>query len=563
MRDVLAIAYQTVDVFGQITGKPLTLKDSSAVRTDGRTLYAPFEDPNLYTLVEKLLAHVVFESNARALEEMVLTYSRAISRNTGIDASKIRPLVRSICEFLNESRVIGLWGQLYPGSEIDLRELLHEQTTPSPPPSTIANLLRALSGGHAPCGPHERYAPVLVECLGMVEGKDFGTVLIATKWLFNQLVDELLKGHFETDVLPDEIKNDPRSRSQALEALTKIGADPKTRPSDLAQTKYASDAEKSQARKQVHQALSVSVRTEELHEALNRSALRAATAVTAVQNTIVKNSALRRKAKAKVMFVDVPAGITVLDARDLQTVRKLKAASFRILGRKSHTLDYEGGEIDALAAVQRMVTKQDAPVFRVERSGRGFRALVLLDRSHSMTGVKTQRAERACKIIGKALDFPFVDCRTWGFQSPGPGEVLITRYASEPTESKCGGTTPLHVAIHVAVKHLLQYQDVRQLVVVSDGAPIWPDRTACMMDTEELMELTRTEVIDARRRGVSVTGVFIHRKVHGHVDSELTPKDMEFMFGSPRHWKMIADDDFDSALVRLMSRSFHNYLRSM
>ena len=570
MTDV-AVAYQTVEVFSQIVGKSLTLRNSDIPRTDGRTIYAPFESPAFYSTVEKLLAHIVFGTNARALEQMVVTYAKAIGRKSAIDPAQVRPLVRGLAETLNESRVIGLWGQLYPGSEISIREELHEDTRPVPPPESIVGLLRTISGGHEPCGDLERYAPVLKQALAMVDSKSFDAVLVTTKWIFNQLVDAILKDHFDED-LPDELLGDDAVRNEALDMLTKQqDRTPRSR-SEVEEHKYPSEQEKSQATDHVVQALKAPVRSlEALKELLEACEVEAQSTVTAAQTAIqaVKSDVLRRDAKAKVLFVDVgPTDVTTqspLSTHDQMLIRRLRAYAFRILGRRTRVLDFEGSEIDPVALISRRINRTDEPVFRVERSGRGFRALILLDRSHSMTGVKTERSERACRIVKKSLKFPFVDCQTWGFQSPAPGEVLLTRYGDVESftsdKSQLGGTTPLHVAIHVAVKHLSQFQDVRQLVVVSDGVPMYPARGGEMMSTKQLMELVREEVIGARRHGIQVTGVFIHKRRHGEIDSELTDKDMEYMFGSRRHWRMFADETFDQGLVQVVSHSFQSYLR--
>lgn len=571
-----AIAYQTVEVFSQIVGRSLTLRDSATPRTDGSSIYAPFGSPDLYPTVERLLAHIVFRTDARALEQLVVMYARAIGKLSALDAGQLRPMIRGLAEALNEHRVIGLWGQLYPGSEIAIRAILHRDTEPVPPPSTVVGLLRAMSGGHEPCGDLERYAPVLKQALDMVDGKSFEAVLLTTKWILNQLVDVILRDHFEVEELPEEVAEDLDSRKQALDMLSKMEAKTPKRRSAVEQPKYPSEKEKSQAVEMVAKTLKAPIKANEstLKELLEAASVDGQLMVTTAQTALKRakrNDNLRRTAKAKVVFVDVgPMDVAdpePLSDHDAALIRRLRAAAFRQLGRRAHILDYEGTEIDPVAAIQRRVTRQEGPVFRGSRSGRGFRALTLLDRSHSMSGVKTARSERACRIIGKALKFPFVDYQTWGFQGPGPGEVLLTRYAGVDSftsdKSPLGGSTPLHIAIHVAARHLAQYQDVRQLFVVSDGTPMWPAREGAMMDTEELMELVRGEVMAARRIGIRVTAVFVHRLVHGEIDSELTEEDMEYMFGSRSHWQMIADDVFDAGLIRTVSRSFQSYLRGV
>jgi hypothetical protein len=198
------------------------------------------------------------------------------------------------------------------------------------------------------------------------------------------------------------------------------------------------------------------------------------------------------------------------------------------------------------------------PVFPSDVNGRGFKSLILIDRSSSMSGHRTQQAERSCRVISRALKFPFVENAVWGFQSWDDGQVDITRFAPgmetfTSEECQVGGTTPLHTAVRVAVRHLEAGSERKHLFIVSDGFPVYARKGGHQFGTRVLMGFVRDEVRRARSHGIGVTGVMI--------GNDVKAGGMSFMFGSDRHWKVL-DKVFGSDLVQLVTRSFMDYLRS-
>jgi|WetSurMetagenome_2_1015567.scaffolds.fasta_scaffold03229_2 hypothetical protein len=283
----------------------------------------------------------------------------------------------------------------------------------------------------------------------------------------------------------------------------------------------------------------------------------------AVRNTVHEDDRIRQDAYAKVVFHDealTPFANPSVDIseEDLHTILRLRAGFVRVMGRRANRLEDAGVAVDVSAFIERLVTGEDRPVFRGDSHSKGFKALILVDRSQSMNGHRTHQAERGCRIISRALKFPFVESAVWGFQSWDAGQVDITRFApgmEEFTSDSCqvGGTTPLHTAVRVGVRHLEAGTEKKHLFVLSDGFPVYARKGGDSFATKTLMGFVRGEVQRARSHGIGVTGIMI--------GNDLKADAMSFMFGSSKHWRVMGRD-FGNDLVQLITASFIEYLRS-
>jgi len=338
---------------------------------------------------------------------------------------------------------------------------------------------------------------------------------------------------------------------------------------ELAESKYKRRGEESAANYRANSAITADVKdTSKLEDALEASAAQMLRQVDkarhACKNTPNHDDSIRRDAYAKVLFTNVEPSIhrdphLKLDDRDEDTVKRLKAMFHRVMGRRVNTLEDMGMEIDIPAYLEYRMTGMPTPCFRVDRMGRGFRTIVLIDRSSSMQGPRTAQAERACRVISKALDFPFVTRKVWGFQSWKNGEVNITRFVAgqeifESDAASVGGTTPLHTAIRVALRDLEDGTDRKHLFVISDGFPVYARKDGYHFGTKTLMGFVRNNIMTARTKGIGVTGVMIGRDMHA--------KSMGFMFGPSKYWKIVSDQTFGIDLVQLVTTAFVEYLRA-
>jgi len=248
-----------------------------------------------------------------------------------------------------------------------------------------------------------------------------------------------------------------------------------------------------------------------------------------------------------------------LSPDDATTARKLKSMFYRVLGRRRFALHDTGNEIDVTAYIEALVSKQMVPCFKTEERGRGFKVLVLVDRSGSMLGMKTEQAERACRTLETALRFPFVEFNVWGFQSYKMGEIDITRFKRgsmnfSDAGLKVAGATPLHHALRVAIRFMEQGSEAKQIILLTDGAPSHATRTENRFSTKTMLTYARNEIRHARRQGMNVTGVVI--------GDEMKDEQLAFMLGPRANWQRMETEKLGDGLVRAVSSSFVKYLHN-
>jgi hypothetical protein len=369
---------------------------------------------------------------------------------------------------------------------------------------------------------------------------------------------------------PPEVQSSIEARSKAMQDVVNgMTIAPKTVTGEVTESKYKRRGEQQQADRIAKSALDADVKdTGKLEMVLERSAGQMQRIVDrarhAIRNAPNHDDSIRRDAYAKVIFTDVLPSphrdphVAFDLAKDADTVKRLRATFTRVIGRRINRLEEAGSQIDIPALIERRMTNEPIPVFRVDAFGRGFQALVLVDRSTSMQGRRTTQAERACKIISQALDFPFVDRKVWGFQSLKDGEVNITRFKPgqelfESDAAMVGGVTPLHTAIRVGVRELEDGTDRKHLFVISDGYPVYSRADGASFGTKTLMGFVKQNVMDARQKGIGVTGVLIGK--------DIASKSMAFMFGPSKYWRVMSEDTFANDLVGLVSGAFVEYLR--
>jgi hypothetical protein len=282
----------------------------------------------------------------------------------------------------------------------------------------------------------------------------------------------------------------------------------------------------------------------------------------------------------------VPTGVS---GTDEATVRQLRTHFERIKGRAESTLDSSGAEVDVQAYIQRRASRSNHPVFLADKSGRGFKCLLLLDRSGTMTGAKSHQVERAYALLSKALDFPAVDLRGWGFQSLNYGQVDIQRFERrlprlESEKAPVTGFSPLHVAIDRAVTELRQGTEFKVLVVLTDGLPEHFNNEGKPYGKEQLIQKVRDTVARAHAEKVRVIGLFIgelerarireygtlgsYDQVQDAVETDaesvvstlVDSATLTRMFGGTQSWKVLDPRTLETDLVTLISRVFTDYL---
>lgn len=300
------------------------------------------------------------------------------------------------------------------------------------------------------------------------------------------------------------------------------------------------------------------------------------------------DSQLMADAKAKILFLDVqPEGVDknsriILTSREVETVERMRGVFFRTLGRQKTQRSASGLSIDIDAAIQYDIDPSDPEIFEQDQNNQGFAYLTLCDMSGSMSGVPFRQVCHATEMLKQALHFPFVDGTLWGFRGgeggkPGSGgEVWMYRYhkactgylgtarmANRPKifPVECGGLTPMHSAVRVAVRHLLtriQSGMAKRLFLLTDGSPCGTKTDGKGLPYWVLQQYVAKEIQWARQHGIQVYTLVI--------GGALEERESRLMFGSPRYWRNVDAGDnensIDRVLQALVIQNFERYLKS-
>jgi len=368
-------------------------------------------------------------------------------------------------------------------------------------------------------------------------------------------------------------------RTQALKDLIdKLGKAPEQVKDTMLESKFTKSRHSPKAQALASQALKADVNNpDKFEDSLDDSEQEMEdildAALRAMRQKMHHDEWLQKDAMAKISFVDKEDqkhARQPMSFEDQQTVNRLRAMFHRVMGKRKSVLEYEGTEIDVSAYIERMTTGLPVPCFRSEGTGRGFKALLLLDRSSSMGGAKTQQCERAGRIIRRALEFPFVETTVWGFSSNEPGQISLIRHNSRADvelregERGSGGSTPLHVAVRLGVRELERGTESKQLFVLTDGFPTHAKRNGKIFATEQLMLFVRDEVRKARSKGINVTCVLVGApdwRKPDQIHYDMSPKQLSYMFGPRRNWRQMDPERVGSDLVHLVATSFVDFLK--
>jgi hypothetical protein len=618
--------YKAVEIFSGMLRKRLWVKDGPLPCTDGREIQVPFNNPDAYLLTEHELAHNLFRSNPQAKERFVTEYTGKVtdlasSTNVKLEKDSVRALVEGIVQTMEDYRVESLWQVLYPGSFHLRQELVRRWIAESDvmegvqPKTLIHAFLRLSYGVPIPDGEYKKFEPTLVEALSKVRRRGFPAMLVMSRWLITELVNDLIReaekaskapipppddgilaalvgppppgwGSGTSDEsTPDkeetlgpvagtgdiEFTRDPKARSEVLRRLLKIanalGARSEIdKRDDLKTSKFLSDKDRQNAENIVEQAVRFPVHDgKTLADFLDKSERRMQEIVDWARDVLFKQmkpeEVLQKGAMAKVVVRDAlpEPDHKPLTCSEREAVRRLQTQFLRQMGRSRMMLDNAGAEVDNEALIQNVAFDGNEPCFRKEVLGRGFRGLVLIDRSGSMSS-RQEASEEACRVLGEALLLPFVVCETWGWQSLNDGQIDVTRFGKRVrslTNRGAGeihGTTPLHIAIRLGVRHLMaQGADAKHLFVVTDGEPVYSTK-AGVLSSAALVRFVHDEVRFARSHGVDIVGVMIDALIQDDV--------LGYMFGDRRHWKRVRSETLAADLVQLISSSFLQYLKN-
>jgi len=569
--DVKEMCYKTVETFAGITGRKLVLMDApdDCPRTDGYLIQVPLGDKLAYRYTEHELSHIVFRSDGLAKTRFVTEYAHKIVETTKkcgveIHANKLRASLNLIVSILDDVRVTSLWNLVYSGSAAVIHQIRKDMSKPllEQAHKDLSTLFMCVAGGHKiPSGHLTKFVPCMSLALKKVNLGTYYSCLVVTKWLVTQMVSEIIKEFSNT-------KDPKQARSEALgDLINRLYNECQWTDirNELIEARFTDTRDVAETMNAVSSAIHTNVANgDNFGDALERDAAQMMSVVETIRNKLrcdpIANDRVRIGVRSKVVFEEVTSSeVNVpLNPVDARTVRQLRARFHRLLGKRVNSLEYHGIEVDVPAYIERYTTHATSPVFRSSRPGRGFSVLILIDRSQSMLGDRTQQAGRSCRILSKSLEFPFVTQTILGFQSRTDSVTNITKIRSREgdfalEQTGLGGLTPLPVAIQIATNELESGADKKHLFVISDGLPTFLEN-GVPVPTEVLLKQTRDCVFGARRRGIGVTGVVIGNPLSRDVL-------FEYMFGPQRYWKVLSDDNFGDDLIQLVAASFEAYLK--
>lgn len=570
-------ANQTVATFARILGRPLQLRGNPKDFTDGHVIRVDYGEPDLYLRVEQLLAHVLFRSDAAARNRFVRAIvARAVESATkrgmpSQDFAELTPIVSGIVDVLERRRVSSLWRLIYEGSADQLDRRYHLLVRPVVPNAhlTLMNMLCCLDAGHEiPEGPLDPYRGYLEEALEKVERRGYQATLVVARWLVSKIVSETLNQNPAHAELKGTNKRLAALRETSA-LLAEVPPELKRFYSNYRPNYRQSESNRSTKTAKAALALDMSD-AEAVKRFLEASETLAAKEAAATRNRL--HEAIRPRSSDDPLLRGVETSVDLLTvaptARSKSSVTeqkacdRLRAQLLRVRGGSRIRLDEYGIELDPTAWVERKLSKAALPCFRDGKRSPQFRALILVDRSGSMAlGTRNEQAEQACRLLAGAMAFPEVTVEVWGFQSASQGVARILRYEDprnfDTERYPLGGDTPLHVALELAVNHLKRSGGRRLLLTVTDGEPLFHEKDGTEMPANQIQTAVRTQQLQARRLGISTTTLLIGSTgKNGAVAFDVSPEEVNYMFGARRFRHYVDEHNIETSLVRAVIESF-------
>lgn len=208
----LVLSKKLIDSFASILGRPDGIEIKDDKNGGGRTDCESFiqinsSDPCTYLVAEHELSHWLFGSDTVLAQDVVNTAVAKMLNQAGIDPrsqealpykSRLGSLAHGLHNILEDHRVAGLWGEVYPGGEDLLRRrwrlLAREIPSDRQRRDVLAYLQASIFGLHVQDPPDDFkfcLAP-FQKYMNLVEGVDNTACLALTYKLLMELIDALI-----------------------------------------------------------------------------------------------------------------------------------------------------------------------------------------------------------------------------------------------------------------------------------------------------------------------------------------------------------------------------------
>lgn len=378
----------------------------------------------------------------------------------------------------------------------------------------------------------------------------------------------------DADWTPPEVQSSKEDRVDALKKLVEFAGQQaksmnasKERLKDVQDDRFEKRGQSRVAEEMVKSAMDTNVQDASslgLHLARSEAAMNKT--IEAIKEAleeaapVSEDEWITRDAHAKVVFADVSSNSAykppAMSPEDTTAMRRLRETFQRVKSRRSKALSDVGHEVDIEAFIANKTSRTLGPVFKQEVSGRGFKTLILVDRSSSMGEDRTNSVERATRILRRSLKQPSVEFNVWGFKSDSRTVQLCRLDSTVDLQNRgemaVGGATPLHIAVKTAINWLGSGHEKKQLIILTDGVPCFTSSSGRNYSEEQLMGIVQKEITRARKQGINVTSFIV-----GH---DVSDKSAKMMFGDKKNWTRAESDTIGKDLVRVVSSSFTQYL---
>lgn len=588
----------------------------------------PFEDEEAGLVHQHEWQHVFFRSDLRARNAFIEDYlNRIDAKHPGIFGTGLGKLSRSeVADFLHafingldDIRVCSLWEDPYPQSAEDIqnrwrRILLGGKRYTD----DITLYMMALGlglrheGGQLGGTKWRRYEKVLLDGVEKVKKKAFPACLIAARWVLDSIIDDMwdlhrlgaeayragipgpaqslstgapspaLSSGFGKPIVHREEEQKAPGKAEPMPTGTALlqfvqghqGASRAMRtgiPGPLMDTNVeptGPDPNYPHTRQVVNAAMGVST-NDQVQLLLAEAQVEIEKIIASLKGKTKQLSPDQRLLKGlegHVEFFDVKPGDVDelrLEPEDGRAIEVLHQEFSRIRGRKRLQMSDSGSVLNPLAYIDLRTGSGDPDIFEEESTSKGFSAIILVDMSQSMLA-DWHSVARACKVLAKALKFPFSTLEVWGFSSNKNGVATIFRfldvekgYDGEVLKSRAWGLTPLHLTSEVAIRRLQALPSTsKHLFILTDGVPVhFSGRSGYVPNIEELITEMAYFIEEGRKKKVHTTGLVIGYSVDDSI--------ADVMFGHRRFWNRVDSErgELFHTLVSLVRHSFVSHLK--
>lgn len=615
-QQMVELLYRTHQIFCGIRGKDIALlTDNPPGRTDTETFISiPIEDPEADKIHKHEWQHIFFKSNLRARAAFVDEYVGTLKKRfPTLDERSMSDFLHVLVNGLDDIRVCSLWELIYPHSADEVQKRWKRIIIGSGryQQDLVMYLMGLGLGIESSMDRSEwvRYRSVLKDAVDKVIRHGFPTCLLAARWIVETVLSDITAQHLAPpthSAMPPKPAQSIPSAAQAptgarLGSQVKLSGGPPATTTEEAKKQTAAlnklskgaqatrnspalqgawklmdtdaiprgpDPDPKGTQDMVRAAMGVSA-PHQVEYLLKQSQLDVDKMLNELKNrtkTLTPSERLMRGMDGKAIFVKIePTDVDelVLGEEDNRLIKVLKHSFVRLMGRRKQVLSTEGSQLDPQAYIDLLNGSADTDIFIEEESAKGFSAILLLDMSGSMKS-KWDAVARACKVVAKAMKFPFSKLEVWGFTTTPNGTAVVLQFEDTekgyigPDFKNIWGLTPLHIAVEVALRRLQAMPGSTQhLIVLTDGFPthMSADRTRVAQTSDLFTEVAR-HVSLGRKKGVNIVGL-----ISG---DEIDDASADIMFGSRHFWTRVPNQPAElfNALVGIVKKAFVGFLRS-